>query len=97
MRKYYFAAVILCLVGLLLPAAAAEPVRVAFIDSGVSTKHLDAARVEAGENLIFPARDTEDRVGHGTATAGILLGSAELGIPALAADAVVVPLVCYDT
>ena len=48
MRKYYFAAVILCFVGLLLPAAAAEPVRVAFIDSGVSTKHLDAARVEAG-------------------------------------------------
>ncbi len=48
MRKYYFAAVILCLVGLLLPAAAAEPVRVAFIDSGVSTKHLDAARVAHG-------------------------------------------------
>lgn len=97
MRKYYFAAVILCLVGLLLPVAATEPVRVAFIDSGVSTKHLDAARIEAGENLVFPAQDTEDRVGHGTATAGILLGSAELGIPALAADAVVVPLVCYDT
>lgn len=97
MRKYYFAAMILCLALLLaLPAAAAE-VRVAFIDSGVSTKHLDASRVAAGENLIFPARDTDDRVGHGTATAGILLGSAELGIPALAAEAVVVPLVCYDT
>ena len=97
MRKYYFAAMLLCLAWLLLPVAAAEPVRVAFIDSGVSTKHLDAARIEAGENLVFPARDTEDRVGHGTATAGILLGSAELGIPALSADAVVVPLVCYDT
>ena len=97
MRKYYFAAMILCLALLLaLPAAAAE-VRVAFIDSGVSTKHLDASRVAAGENLIFPARDTDDRVGHGTATAGILLGSAELGIPALAAEAIVVPLVCYDT
>lgn len=97
MRKYYFAAMILCLAWLLLLAAAAEEVRVAFIDSGVSVKHLDASRVAAGENLIFPARDTDDRVGHGTATAGIVLGSAELGIPALAAEAVVVPLVCYDT
>lgn len=97
MRKYYFAAMILCLAWLLLLAVAAEEVRVAFIDSGVSVKHLDASRVAAGENLIFPARDTDDRVGHGTATAGIVLGSAELGIPALAAEAVVVPLVCYDT
>ena len=98
MRKYYFAAMILCLTWLLLLVAAAEEeVRVAFIDSGVSVKHLDASRVAAGENLIFPARDTDDRVGHGTATAGIVLGSAELGIPALAAEAVVVPLVCYDT
>ena len=98
MQKRLFAAASVCLLFLLLAVAAAgAEVRVAFIDSGVSTKHLDAARVEAGENLIFPARDTEDRVGHGTATAGILLGSAELGIPALAADAVVVPLVCYDT
>lgn len=99
MRKYYFAAMILCLAWLLLlaVAAAGAEVRVAFIDSGVSVKHLDASRVAAGENLIFPARDTDDRVGHGTATAGIVLGSAELGIPALAAEAVVVPLVCYDT
>lgn len=96
MRKSYFAAALCLALCLTLPAAAAE-VRVAFIDSGVSTKHLDASRVAAGENLIFPARDTDDRVGHGTATAGILLGSAELGIPALAAEAVVVPLVCYDT
>lgn len=98
MQKRLFAAASVCLLFLLLAVAAAgAEVRVAFIDSGVSTKHLDAERVLAGENLIFPARDTDDRVGHGTATAGILLGSAELGIPALAADALVVPLVCYDT
>ena len=98
MQKRLFAAAAVCLLFLLLAVAAAgAEVRVAFIDSGVSVKHLDASRVAAGENLIFPARDTDDRVGHGTATAGILLGSAELGIPALAAEAVVVPLVCYDT
>ena len=98
MQKRLFAAASVCLLFLLLAVAAAgAEVRVAFIDSGVSVKHLDASRVAAGENLIFPARDTDDRVGHGTATAGIVLGSAELGIPALAAEAVVVPLVCYDT
>ena len=98
MQKRLFAAASVCLLFLLLAVAAAgAEVRVAFIDSGVSVKHLDASRVAAGENLIFPARDTDDRVGHGTATAGIVLGSTELGIPALAAEAVVVPLVCYDT
>ena len=84
MRKYYFAAMILCLAWLLLLVAAAEEVRVAFIDSGVSVKHLDASRVAAGENLIFPARDTDDRVGHGTATAGIAhaaIAAHLLGLP----------------
>ena len=86
---------------LLLPvpvhAAEPEPVRIAFLDSGISLKHLDAAHVEAGENLVFPRRDTADRIGHGTATAGIVLGSEELGLPGLCPEAVAVPLVCCDS
>ena len=73
-----------------------EPIRVAFLDSGISTYHLDPAHVEPGENLIFPDCDTEDRVGHGTAAAGLLLGSAELGLAGLCPEAVAVPIVCYD-
>lgn len=87
------------LVGFLPPAHAAEgsgPIRIAFLDSGISTRHLEADRVLAGENFVFPGRDTTDRIGHGTATAGLVLGSAELGLPGLCTEAVVVPLVCYD-
>lgn len=73
-----------------------EPIRIAFLDSGISLKHLDAARVEAGENLVFPGRNTDDRIGHGTSTAGIVLGSEELELSSLCPEAVAVPLVCYD-
>lgn len=80
---------------LLIPAEA-EPVRIAFLDSGISTKHLNAARVEAGANFVFEEKDTVDRVGHGTATAGLVLGSEELGLTGVCPTATVIPLVCYD-
>lgn len=100
MKSRRLVSFVLCLVLLLsaLPARAAEeaPVRIAFLDSGVSTTHLDADRVEAGENFVFPGRDTVDRIGHGTATAGIVLGSNELGLAGVCPSAVVVPLVCSD-
>ena len=98
-RRRFFAALLCCILLLLaVPAHASEPepIRIAFLDSGISLKHLDSSRVEAGENLVFPGRDTVDRIGHGTATAGIVLGSEELGLPGLCPEAVVVPLVCYD-
>lgn len=81
-----------------LPARAAQPeaIRIGFLDSGISLKHLDAAQVEPGENFALPTRDTADRIGHGTATAGLVLGSSELGLTGLCPTAVAVPLVCYD-
>lgn len=88
---------VLVLLALTVFAYAAEaPVRIAFLDSGISTKHLDTAQVAAGENFVFPSRDTDDRIGHGTATAGLVLGSAELGIKGVSPTAAAVPLVCYD-
>lgn len=75
---------------------AANPIRVAFIDTGISTKYLDADRVAQGKNYAFPERDTEDRDGHGTATAGMMLGSSQLGLEGSCPDAVAVPLVTYD-
>ncbi len=80
------------------PGAAAEggPVRIAFIDSGISTKHIDAARVEAGRNYVFPEADTQDRIGHGSATAGLVLGSSDQGVAGIFPEAVAVPLVVID-
>lgn len=101
-RGRFAAALLLCVLlaaGGICPAAHAaviRPVRIAFLDSGISAKHLDAAQIAPGENLIFPGRDTEDRVGHGTATASLVLGSAELGLAGSCPLAVAVPLVCYD-
>ncbi len=102
-RKQIFilALVLTLLFALAAPAAAeqggAGELRIAFLDSGISLKHLDGTQVAEGENLVFPERGTDDRVGHGTATAGIVLGSAELGLAGVCPEAVAVPLVCYDT
>lgn len=98
MRK--FLAVLLAAI-LLLPAApagAAEtPLRIAFIDSGISTKHVAEERVEPGKNYVFPEADTRDRIGHGTATAGLVLGSEDQRIPGVCPEIVALPLVVVDT
>ena len=64
-------AALLCLVLWLLPfsahAAGSEPIRIAFLDSGVSLKHLDAAQVELNRRCAprrdaAPAEDTPEPV-----------------------------------
>ena len=83
--------------GLAAPAAAADaPIRIGFIDSGISTKHIDPAQVAEGKNYVFPEKDTADRIGHGTATAGMVLGAAEQNVYGVCPDAVAVPLVVVD-
>lgn len=86
------------LAALLAPGAraAGAPIRIAFIDSGISTKHIDCAKVAEGYNYVFPESDTEDRIGHGTATAGLVLGAEEQGVAGAFPDAVAVPLVVVD-
>lgn len=77
-------------------SAAGDTVRIAFIDSGISTKHIDPARVEKGKNYVFPEADTQDRIGHGTATAGLVLGSEDQGVAGAFPTAAAVPLVVVD-
>ena len=72
-------------------------VRVAFLDTGISTLYIDASNVAAGQNYVFPQNNTTDRVGHGTATASLVLGSVKLGIDGSCSSATAVPLVVYDT
>ena len=80
----------------LLDTYGAQPVRIGFIDTGISTKHLEEAQVMAGKNYVFPDRDTQDREGHGTATAGMALGSESLGLKGSCPGAVAVPLMTVD-
>lgn len=80
-----------------LPSAyALGSVKIAFIDTGISTKHIDPLQVAEGKNYIFPGLDTQDREGHGTSTAGMVLGSTKIGIEGSCPQAVAVPLVTYD-
>lgn len=78
----------------LAPAAlAAEPIRVAVIDTGVSTTVVAPANRAAGKNYILPGQSTEDQHGHGTAIASIIVGSEEAAIRGYCPEAVIVPLV----
>lgn len=73
-----------------------DAVVIGFIDSGISTCHLDASHVLEGKNYAFPEHDTVDRIGHGTQTAGMVLGSAEQGVEGTFPAAYAVPLVVVD-
>ena len=76
--------------------AAEEPIRIGFIDSGISVKHIDPGHVAEGRNYVFPEADTQDRIGHGTATAGMVLGAEDQGVAGVFPEAVAVPLVVVD-
>lgn len=78
-------------------ASQADTVRIAFLDTGISTMHIDPQKVASGKNYVFEKNNTVDRVGHGTATASLVLGSAELGINGTCPQATAIPLVVYDT
>jgi len=71
-------------------------VRVALIDTGVSLKYIDETHVSDGTNYVFPDGSTDDLIGHGTAIAGIILGSERLGLKGIAPGAEIVPLVYYS-
>lgn len=88
----------LALIFTLCPAALAaeQPVRVAVIDTGISAAAIDENNLDVGRNYILPNASTEDTVGHGTAVAAIIAGSAAAGVTGLCPDAVLVPLVYYS-
>ncbi len=74
-------------------------VKIALIDTGVSDSRgmMDADRLLPGYNYLFSDGDTEDREGHGTYIAGIIIGASGGGgsIPAASESAALVPLVYY--
>ncbi|GAE90281.1 hypothetical protein JCM21531_3876 [Acetivibrio straminisolvens JCM 21531] len=83
---------------LTLPALAAEsePVRIAVIDTGISSVAIDENNLDEGHNYIFSGASTQDTIGHGTAVATIIVGSEEAGVTGLCPEAVLVPLVYYS-
>ena len=70
-----------------------DPVRIAVIDTGISTVAIDSSHIIEGYNYIRPQDGTEDKIGHGTAIAGILVGSEAADAEGICPNAVLVPLV----
>ncbi len=73
-----------------------EPVRIAIIDTGISTIAIAPKNLDLGRNYILPNTSTEDTMGHGTAVAAIIAGSEAAGVTGLCPEAVLVPLVYYS-
>ena len=83
---------------LLVSSAAAQAaeegeIRVAVIDTGISTAAVSPARIHGGINYIRPQDDLEDKLGHGTAVSAIIVGSEAARITGICPDAKLVPLV----
>ena len=74
-----------------------EEIRIAVIDSGFSTAVIGSESIIPGKNYICPERDTEDRIGHGTALAAFIVGSEPARIEGYCPEAKLVPLVYADT
>lgn len=84
-----FLVLILLLSGCAKPKG--RPVRVAIIDTGISTQAVAPEHLAEGANYLLPEETTEDTFGHGTAVASVILEHSS--------KAILVPLVSnvYDS
>ncbi|MBP7175688.1 MAG: S8 family serine peptidase [Thermoclostridium sp.] len=74
----------------------AERIRVAVIDTGISSVAISVENLAEGRNYVLPNNSTEDDMGHGTAVAGIIVGNKKAGVLGLCPTAELVPLVYYS-
>lgn len=69
-------------------ASASVPVRVALIDTGLSSEAIPKKNIGDGHNYVNPQNSTEDTFGHGTAVASVIIEKAP--------DTVIVPLISTE-
>lgn len=75
-------------------AAEEERVRIAVIDTGISTAAVSPDSIGEGVNYIRPQDDTEDKLGHGTAISAIIVGSEAAQVSGICPTAMLIPMVC---
>lgn len=73
-----------------------DEVRIAIIDTGISSSAIDEKNLDMGYNYILSNTSTEDTIGHGTAVAAMIVGSETAGVTGICPEAVLVPLVYYS-
>ena len=64
--------------------------------TGVSTTAIQSKRLRGGWIYVTDTDDTEDCINHGTAVAGVILGSESAVIAGIAPNTSLVPLVVAD-
>ena len=79
-------------------AVFAAPVKVGVIDTGITNREniFDQSRILDGKNYVSENDGTEDKVGHGTRVAGLIIGTADGEIISPSDESMVVPLVYYS-
>lgn len=68
-------------------------VRIAIIDTGISTQALGSGQIAQGKNYILPNEDTEDKINHGTAIASLIIGKSDRDLKGSYPEATLLPLV----
>lgn len=89
-------AVFLILIQPICGMEAEDSIKIAIIDTGISTKALDQTQIIQGKNYIIQNQNTEDLINHGTAIASLILGKADRGLVGSYPEAILVPLVYYS-
>lgn len=78
-------------------AAGDNPVKIAVIDSGVTTNnpHMQQAKIASGYNYVFQNTVTNDLIGHGSQTVGIIVGGSfqNRKLIGMGSNAAIVPMV----
>ena len=70
-----------------------DGVKIALLDTGISTKAIDASHILPGYNYVTATEDTEDQINHGTAVASVIVGCESAKVTGIAPEAYLIPLV----
>ena len=70
-----------------------DGVKIALLDTGVSTKAIDSEHILPGHNYVIGTNDTDDLINHGTAVASVILGCDSANVTGIAPEAYIIPLV----
>ena len=79
-------------------AAYAASVKIGVIDTGVTQKEnlFDSSRIIEGKNYVFEHDGSEDKIGHGTRVASLILGTLDDEIISPSSESQIVPFVYYS-
>lgn len=83
---------------LMTEAAFAASVKVGVIDTGITQKEniFDEGRITEGKNYVSESGDIENKVGHGTRVASLIIGTLDGEIVSPFKESQIVPLVYYS-